>query len=161
MWTSSGQKTVFAFIRILVIFMYKLVQFCKCLNFHFLFLRPLGFLKILNLNVPFMLFISQLKRSVYQNIWSQLWYFIILHSDPAFLHRVFYEKIEMPDSNPWQISIISSYRDTTKPLDLYANGSSTYDLNHDWLLFFFIFLLAKLTDNIQYFFLKIYSMRKV
>ena len=47
---------------------YKLVQFCKCLNFHFLFLRPLGFLKILNLNVPFMLFISQFKRSVYQNI---------------------------------------------------------------------------------------------
>ena len=38
--------------------MYKLVQFCKCLNFHFLFLRPLGFFENTKFKRPHLCYLS-------------------------------------------------------------------------------------------------------
>ena len=37
---------------------YKLVQFCKCLNFHFLFLRPLGFFENTKFKRPHLCYLS-------------------------------------------------------------------------------------------------------
>ena len=136
-------------------------------EFSFFVFKTAGIFKNTKFKRPiYVIYLSIKAKCLSKHLISTLIFYNITQW-PCFstVHRVFYEKIEMPDSNPWQISIISSYRDTTKPLDLYANGSNTYDLNHDWLYLFLIRFFAKLTDNIQYmlkyFFKKIYSMWKV